>query len=460
MMNPPTPRMPHNLETYLEQVPHYERFLTVDELFEQLRRVARDHPELAVLREVGQSTDGESIPMLSIGHGPKSAMLYACPHPNEPIGAMLVHFLVEAFLKDESLRGEYTWHLMPCVDPDGTRLNQGWFAGPFTVRNYARDFYRPRSEEQVEWTFPATYKRYSWTTPIPETQALMTALRETRPSFVYSLHNAGFGGVYYYLTHDLPAVYPDLHRIPESLDLFLSKGEPEMPWAQEYAAAIFGWSSVADQYEYFETQTDIDPLTTLTAGGSSVEYLQSLGLSDTVTLITELPYFQAAAIADETELPELRRDVLLQGLDKDTEINRVLSDLVARVKSEMTLDSRFWRAARDFIEFYDHYLQGNRQAVLHDEKNLVPATVAGRAAALYISVFYQVLVASQLDRALTAQRAQGDSGNLAAAQAKLQDHLNEWISDVETHLSYSAIPIRKTVQTQLGAMLALLPHLN
>ncbi len=50
-----------------------------------------------------------------------------------------------ASCEDAELRDgyDYTWHLIGCVDPDGTRLNEGWFAGPFTPRNYARHFYRP-----------------------------------------------------------------------------------------------------------------------------------------------------------------------------------------------------------------------------------------------------------------------------------------------------------------------------
>ncbi|MFC4456139.1 M14 family zinc carboxypeptidase [Deinococcus sonorensis] len=451
---------PKAIEAYLEQVPHYDRFLTVDELFETVRRAAREHPDLATYREVGHSTDGEPIPMLSIGHGPKSALLYACPHPNEPIGAMLVQFLVEALLKDERLRGAYTWHLLPCVDPDGTRLNEGWFAGPFTVRAYARSFYRPRGEEQVEWTFPISYKRYTWDAPIPETQALMAALQDTRPSFVYSLHNAGFGGVYYYLSSDVPAAYPGFYRIPEALGLFLSKGEPEVPWAEQHAPAIFGMLSVPDAYEYYETYTDIDPVAMMHGGGSSVDYLKSVGLEGAVTLITELPYFQAPAVADETKLPITRREVLLAGLDHDTEISEALTGLLDRIEPEMTLDSRFWRASSGFIRSGANAIESQRQWALNDAATLVPATVAQWADALYVSAFYKILMASMLDRALTAQRALGDSGTLTAAQAELQQHLDRWITDIEINLPHTPIPIRKTVQAQLGAMLTLLPHLH
>ena len=96
--------------------------------------------------------------MVRLGDGDERVLLHALPHPNEPIGATLVHFLLGELVTNEALRRGRSWFLLPCVDPDGTRLNEGWFAGPYTVRHYARHFYRPRSEEQVEWTFPIDYK--------------------------------------------------------------------------------------------------------------------------------------------------------------------------------------------------------------------------------------------------------------------------------------------------------------
>ncbi|CAF1181647.1 unnamed protein product [Rotaria sordida] len=71
-----------------------------------------------------------------------------------------VDFLLNTLIDYPQLLLTYIWHLILCIDPDGTRLNDGWFSGPFTIRNYARNFYRPSMGEQVEWTFPITYKNY------------------------------------------------------------------------------------------------------------------------------------------------------------------------------------------------------------------------------------------------------------------------------------------------------------
>lgn len=49
----------------------------------------------------------------------------------------------------------------------------------------------------MEWTFPVDYKELHFHDPLPETQALMNIIDEIKPEFMYSLHNAGFGGSFF-----------------------------------------------------------------------------------------------------------------------------------------------------------------------------------------------------------------------------------------------------------------------
>src|SRR5690606_37540367 len=122
---------------------------------------------------------------------------------------------------------DYTWHFIPTVDPDGSRLNEGWFAGPFNRTHYARHFFRPAAHQQVEWTFPFAYKRAFFDKVLPETLALMRVIDELKPEFMYSLHNAEYGGVYYYLSDQAEPLYGLLGEIPGWEGLPLHLGEPE-----------------------------------------------------------------------------------------------------------------------------------------------------------------------------------------------------------------------------------------
>jgi hypothetical protein len=176
----------------MTSLPEMERFLTVDELNADFVRIAGEYPEIASLERVGSSSLGEPISMLSLGKGEKQILLFACPHPNEPIGAMVVHHLARMLCEDAELRDGmgYTWNLISCVDPDGTRLNEGWFGGPFTVRNYALNFYRPAPHQQVEWTFPNFYKTNYFDRTIPESEMQIRVIDSLKPVLMGTLHKA------------------------------------------------------------------------------------------------------------------------------------------------------------------------------------------------------------------------------------------------------------------------------
>jgi len=171
----------------LDDVPNYEAFLTVDELKESTSRLAEQYPEVVQHFPIGTSRQGETIEAIKIGQGPKTALLFAMPHPNEPIGSMMLEFFSQRLAEDAALREflGYTWYLVKCIDPDGARLNEGWFKGPFTLENYARHYYRPPAYQQVAWTFPIEYKTLRYENPIPETQALMGLIEKVRPDFMY-----------------------------------------------------------------------------------------------------------------------------------------------------------------------------------------------------------------------------------------------------------------------------------
>lgn len=457
--------MTHTMTEFDEaiaRVPDYQRFLTVDEMYERARSVAERNPGLASHQVVGHSTDGIEIPMVRIGDGPQRLLLFACPHPNEPIGAMLIQFLFDELIANEELRRGRSWYLMPCVDPDGTKLNEGWFAGPFTVRNYARHFYRPRSQEQVEWTFPIRYKDYAFDSPIPETQALMRALEEVRPDFVYSLHNAGFGGVYYYITNHVPEAVPAFHALPKDRGLFLSLGEAEMPWAKTLAPAVYQAPTLADAYDHHERFASEPPASLMQGGASSFDYLRDLGLADTVALITEMPYFQAPQIADQSPTERVRREVILEGAEQTRSMAQTLADLLARVEPFMTLDTRFYRTVSAFTTYMLKSVDGTRSWAEKGEDMDRPATVAELTDELYVGSFYRLLIASMLRRAIEAQQADLGTGEgeaaetLASALADLETQLEAWTRRIEDNLAHTPIPIKTLVEVQYGAMLAVL----
>ena len=125
----------------IDEIPAYDHFMTVDEMDASTLKLAEEYPDLVTVTQEGTSRSGHPIYCLKIGDGPKNAFMFGCPHPNEPMGAMMLEYFSRRLCEDEALRKElgYTWYLIKSIDVDGTQLNEGWFKGPFTITNYAKN---------------------------------------------------------------------------------------------------------------------------------------------------------------------------------------------------------------------------------------------------------------------------------------------------------------------------------
>src|SRR5439155_3222044 len=83
------------MDTYqiLSDVPRYTEFMSVAELSASSRELARRFPKLVTLQAIGTSLEGRPLELLTIGNGPRKALLFGTPHPNEPIGTLTLEFL-------------------------------------------------------------------------------------------------------------------------------------------------------------------------------------------------------------------------------------------------------------------------------------------------------------------------------------------------------------------------------
>jgi hypothetical protein len=439
------------IEAILSNVPDYQQFLTVDELNESSRLLASKYPEVVKRVQVGRSTDGEVIEMLRIGSGSEQLLFFACPHPNEPIGAMTLEALSQQLAEDAELRGtQYTWNLVKCIDPDSTRLNEGWFKGPFTVTHYASEFYRPTSFDQAEWTFPIQYKNYSFFTPIPETSALINVITALRPKFTYSLHNAGLGGGYYYLSPHRPAIDDALRDLMTTRGIPLALGEPEMPWGVELSPAIYQSPALPEHYDFLE-KYGADPVSKMQGGEGSYGFAKTI--CDSAHLICELPYFYDRRIEDASLTTTSRKNAILQGIESTADMQRTLSELYEKHGSKMTIPSRFRRAAENLNKLIVDGTESKRDWA-NSEKSLdVPATGAQLFDSLTVGRFYNLLIVGMAVRGLRLEMSQNPNSELADVLADLETRFAKWAEELEKELDYRVIPIKTLVEIQLGAAL-------
>lgn len=440
----------------LNQMPDYQVFLTVDELNQSAHRLAEQYPQAVKCMEIGRSRADDPIYALKIGSGKRTALMFAMPHPNEPIGSMMLEFLTEKLAGDDAFRDELdtTWYIVKCIDVDGTRLNEGWFKGPFTVSNYARHYYRPPGYEQVEWSFPIDYKTLKFDQPLPETRALMKLIEEIKPDFMFSLHNSGFGGVYMYLSNDLPDFYPDFYRLVQSQDLPLHLGEPEVPYARKFSDAVFGMIGAADGYDFLEKNTNEDPAKVIKSGSSSYEYARRF--ADPLFLVCEMPYFYNPAINDTSVTEEIKRDLILANLQEDRAHLKRMKEMLNPVWPLLTLNTAFRETVKNFLETADAHYVAQENWAKNDPSLEARATIAEKFDNQLGSRFYELLGLGTAVRMLKAQMTvDGDEPALLQAHAALQTYFDEKAAMLEEALAYEVIPIQKLAGVQLGCALLL-----
>lgn len=449
-----------DLQQIAADVPDYQAFLTVDELTASSHRLQQQYPELVSINEVGKTRNGDPIELLTIAGGDANAFIFGGPHPNEPIGCMTIEYLSKRLCEDDALRDElgFTWHFIKTIDADGMRLNEGWFEGHFTPTNYARHFYRPARHEQVEWTFPIEYKSLRFDDPLPETRALMRVIDETKPELLYSLHNAGFGGVYYYVSDECPPLYETFHQIPEWFDLALDLGEPELSFAEPFAPAIFRMLTSKDMYDHLERHGVADPSAVIGFKASSAQYAERYG---SFFLIVEMPYFDEPRVNDQSITSTIRRDAILQAMDIAIEHDAWIREQHSAVESALRLDTPVRRALQDFLAMSAGFREADKQWVITAEETNRPATRAELFSNLYTSRFYKLLNTGLLARMLKDEIASGNTDPAIKSTSEVATaRLEADGKTLETALDYRALPIRSLVGVQCCAGLATAAYLN
>ena len=447
-------------------VPARDHFPSVDELVAAFDALAAASPALVSSRRIGTSRLGEPIRVYTVdpsggadpGAGPGGAaalldhLVVGGVHPNEPIGAWTALHLVQTLVEDQGLRERLgaRWHVVPCIDPDGARLNETWFAAPGSRTHYARWFYRPAPDEQVEWTFPTDHRDAYFDRPLPETQALARLIDQVRPALYVSLHNGEFGGVYYYLSRPLPSLVEALHAVPAALGLPLDTGEPEAPFLQEHAPAVFGLTTIAETYDYL-AGLGLDA-GALVGGSSSSEYADRYG---TLSLVAELPFWSDPAADDPSpageEYAALVRRTAQDLLDTHALLDRVLQ----AAEPHLTLVTPFLTGSRAFVPMLAETAAMDLARVDAPEAAR-PATVAERFGREDLIRCFRLRYGGMLLRALDVECA---AGTAPAEVRRLRDELEGayavWQAEAETGTPDAwPIPIATLVGVQYGAVLA------
>ena len=437
----------------LSTVADHRFFPTADGMEQGLGQLAAAYPDQVTLLRVGTSRLGDPIHAVQIGPGPREALVFGLPHPNEPVGGLTALHLAERLATNPELRTrlDMRFTIISCIDPDGLRLNEGWLAGPFTRTHYARNFFRPAGDEQVEWTFPVDYHQLYFDATLPETAALVRLIDQFRPELMVSLHNSELGGAYYYLSRPMPALYPLLQEIPGTVGLPLDRGEPEGPEIEKFDDAIFAGLGIKPMYDH-AVAAGRDPAG-IGGGDGSGGYAERYG---TLTLFSEVPYWSHPDSSDPTPTGDSYAELLRkQGDRMDEAFGRLARILTETAPACRAASSPYLSASRYFIPALSGTGETNRTRAAEAGSDR-PATVAQRFSLDDLVTSFQLRYGGMLLRALDGELAIGNAAlPIRRGRAELADLFDSWCTAADmVEARCTTHPIRALVATQYGAILA------
>ena len=332
-----------DVDAVIREVPHFDTFCSVAQLHELVGHL--QHDSRFDVKVVGLSKGGMPIHHVRFGRGSLKALFVAFPHCKEPICGLTVFSLMRLLHQGSPtlLAADVEWHIVPCIDPDGAMLNEGWTQKPITMERYMRNFYVQALTDQVDGSFPLSYKGLQWSEPSAEALVLKGLLDDIRPDFFYTLHNAWTGGAFYYLSRDIDQRYH--RRIYSFLDEQQFPLQKRPIWRDvcaQFGSGIIQMWSIKRHYDQLE-RTIAAPEKHLTFGGSSWDYLEQIKPS-ALTFATEMGYVRHPADESDVDTGENLRRFKLR-IDAETKyLAAVLLQLWEGVHADLDTANPLYRA--------------------------------------------------------------------------------------------------------------------
>lgn len=457
-----------DIEKILSYIPKIDVFMTVDEMDKSTFELKEKYPDVVTIEKAGESRQGHPLYCLKIGNGRKKALMYGCPHPNEPIGCMMLEHFSWILCEHKEVLEELdtTFYMIKAIDPDGLNMNKGWLKGPFTYASYASNFYRPVSDAQVEWTFPIDYKNYSFHAPINETKILMKLMDEIKPDFVYSLHNSSFGGVYFYVSKNDPMILSKLPLAAKRASLPLNLGEPECAFSKIFAPAIYEILSAVQYYDYYEKTLPGDPCEAMICGGSSLDYMNKVN-PNAFILMCEEPYFYCPDSADASLCENMtRKEAILKGFEIQREVTDKLRELVSALQKYASSSSFYMRSLHMYTESHEQEENAQRSLMTqHPEAYEQLATKASRFDSLIARGWYPLLAFGMVKGCVLETMNEHDwneeeKKELQDLMTSAQSYIDEKCAQIEAQMPCQPIEIRKLVSVQMESAIIVLENLE
>lgn len=442
----------------LDAMPRFEKFCSVESIGRWVERARRDTAGFQV-DVAGTSVGGVPIHHVRSGHGALKALFVGFPHCDEPIGGLTVSALLQLLLQRHPAlcNADVEWHIVPCIDPDGARLNEGWTQQPFTLASYMHHFHKQELRDQVECSFPIQYKKLVFDSPVPEARVLQGILDTVRPDFYYSLHNAWAGGAFCFLTREIGERFPrDFRALLGDHALPLQRSAPQAAYCERFADGVYEMGTIRNLYDLLEKSTPA-PQEVMPTGACSWEYLAEIK-PEALSLVTELPYVKHPSDGSSRATAVSLRQLKLR-IDADNKyVASVILEEWDRVAADLDVASPFYRKVlagtvvprANLHEGLPAWPQKTRDILLNPVYS-VTATEGQRFNAWLFDRFYVLCHAYEFVRLL---KASPQTERVRRAAGRLEAVFQVALADLGREVDFAAfepIDVNALARVQLGA---------
>lgn len=454
-----------DVQQVLEAVPHFETFCSVEKLQKLVERLRGDKE--FEIKVAGKSVNNVPIHHVCFGRGRIKALIVAGPHAMEPIGGLTVYSLMMLLHQRNKalIELDVEWHLVPCIDPDGAILNEGWTQKSFALETYMKNYHEQIWMDQVDFTFPIVHKKLIWDRPSQEAKILMRIFDEVRPDFYYALHNAFMGGgTFYLLSKDIGKKYYDrLYKLLEESDLSLNMNPGQKMFCAEFAEGVCQINTASRYYDYLETKTAVSAEDEIWLGTNSIEYLE--GISEgVVSLVTELPYVKHSSDGSTKLTGRDLRQVKLRADAESKFIAALILDEWEKTKNFLDVQSPFYRKIfHQLVEVRERLPDGIVYWTADRTRDLMfnvsYAKEATENELLFAHLWHGFMVLCHGYEFVRLLRDSRQTPEVGHAIVRLERAFNESLNEIRHHVNFDAFEVidcDTLAKVQLGSGLIVL----
>jgi len=261
---------------------------------------------------------------------------------------------------DKALRQtlDCRWVFIPCIDTDGTRLNEGWFKTPFDTISRFKNHYSPPGNESTDFAFPAD-ENFDMNDVPPPTRALIRIIARYRPQVICTLHNIPFAGAHWYVNRDISTLFDELYEVSDKIGIPINMGEPSYTDDEVFRPGIY--KSIGDVDE----------------GARTIHILAYYRRKeDGLFLVPEVPLYYGEEIADLSDSGRTKRDIRVAAGRRSLSNIEFLNSFWTKVKDKLNADSVFFPSLRYWLEDAPAEIEEELDKLERDAKYLAIASVS------------------------------------------------------------------------------------